>query len=146
MGFETRWRPDPIIGVEGEQGFYWELFEKSSVFQVKGLTFGNYGQMESGLKIFSQKLGLDPMRWQPSGKLGKDMGYYPQFQGIVRVTVYGAIREMVGRSWYALKEAGAIVLKGPIRQVCFREPRGRWGCECCNRYRRGNGLHDRLIW
>ena len=95
MGFETRWRVDPIIPVEGWQGIYREFFENSSGFGPKRITLGIYRQMGSGLKVFSQKWGLQPMSWQPTGKLVKDMGSHLQLPRSERVEIYGAIRGMV---------------------------------------------------
>jgi DNA repair photolyase len=99
MGFETRWRVDPIIPVEGWQGIYREFFENSSGFGPKRITLGIYRQMGSGLKVFSQKWGLQPMSWQPSGKLVKDMGSHLQLPRSERVEIYGAIRGMVEAAW-----------------------------------------------
>jgi len=98
-GFETRWRIDPIIPVEGWQSIYREFFEKASGFEPKRITLGIYRQMGSGLKVFSQKWGLQPMNWQPTGKLVKDMGSHLQLPRAERVKLYSAIREMVEGAW-----------------------------------------------
>jgi len=99
MGFETRWRIDPIISVEGWQSVYREFFQKASSFGPKRITFGIYCQMGTGLRIFSQKWGLRPMSWQPTGRLVKDMGSHIQLPRAERVELYSAIREMVEKAW-----------------------------------------------
>jgi hypothetical protein len=84
--------------VEGWQAHYDEFFEKASGFGPKRITLGIYRQMGSGLKVFLQKCGLQPMRWQRSVRLGKET-WALQLPGANRVEPYNAIREMVGRSW-----------------------------------------------
>jgi hypothetical protein len=76
VGFETRRLIDPIIPVEGWQAAYEEFLEKASGFKPKSITLGVLWQIRLALKISSQKCGLQPMSWQPSGKLVTDMGFY----------------------------------------------------------------------
>jgi len=99
MGFETRWRIDPLIPVEGWSSIYKGFFQKASSSSPKRITLGIYRQMGSGLKVFSQKWGLQPMNWEPTGKLVKDMGSHLQLPRAERVELYSAIREMVEGAW-----------------------------------------------
>jgi len=94
-----RWQIGPIIPVEGWQSIYLEFFGKASRLEPKRSTLGIYRQMGSGLKIFSQKCGLQPMRCQPSTMLVKDMGSHLHLPRAERVELYSAIRRMFEMGW-----------------------------------------------
>lgn len=119
MGFETRWRIDPIIPVDGWQNIYREFFEEASGLTPKRITLGIYRAMGTGLKKFSEKWGLQPMGWSPTCKLSKDEGLHYQLPRAARIEIYEGIREMVEESWSAEKRPQLSLCKetGAVREA-----------------------------
>jgi DNA repair photolyase len=116
MGFETRWRIDPIIPIDGWEGIYRRFFRETATCMPKRITLGIYRQMGLGLKKFSEKWGLQPMPWKLPVKMEKDKGVHLQLPRAMRVKIYAEIKKMVeeiraphARPMLALcKEAGEI--------------------------------------
>jgi hypothetical protein len=57
--------------------------------------------MGSWLNILSQEWGLQPMRWQASGKLVRDMSSHLQLPRAERGELYSVLGEIIERSWLA---------------------------------------------
>jgi len=99
LGFETRWRIDPIIPVDNWQNLYREFFRSASRYRPQRITLGTYRQMGPGLKIFSKKWGIEPMPWEPPMKLEQDEGVHGQLPRAMRIEIYQTIKEIVDETW-----------------------------------------------
>lgn len=99
MGFETRWRIDPIIPIEGWQNIYRQFFQEVAALNPKRITLGIYRAMGAGLKKFSEKWGLLPMQWTPPDKMEKDEGLHHQLPRATRIEIYKKIKQMVEETW-----------------------------------------------
>lgn len=99
MGFETRWRLDPIIPVEGWQGIYRQFLEEASECRPRRITLGIYRQMGTGLKVFSKKWGLEPMAWQLPVELRKDGGLHYHLPTPMKISIYQQIDRMIRDAW-----------------------------------------------
>jgi DNA repair photolyase len=99
MGFETRWRIDPIIPIEGWQDTYRTFFNQVTAYRPRRITLGIYRQMGRGLKTFSEKWGLTPMPWEPPFKLTRDIGLHYQLPRSLRIEIYQEVKRMVHETW-----------------------------------------------
>ena len=99
MGFETRWRIDPIIPIDNWQDTYRGFFEESSRCRPQRITLGIYRQMGPGLKEFSKKWGIQPMPWESPVPLEKDAGLHFQLPRGMRIDIYKEIKKMVEDVW-----------------------------------------------
>lgn len=78
MGFEVRWRIDPILPVDGWTNIYREfLFSAASRGHTPSrITLGIYREMGRSLLSIARKWGLPAMEWTPKQSLSKDGMHY----------------------------------------------------------------------
>jgi len=119
MGFETRWRIDPIIPVEGWREIYMEFFQKASSSAPRRITLGIYRAMGKGLKKFSGKWGLQPMPWSPPNDMVKDRGAHYQLPRESRIEIYKEIKSMIKAVWPPGKRPEIALCKetGEVREA-----------------------------
>jgi len=130
MGFEIRWRIDPVIPVQGWQSIYEDFFlNEAGRFRPSRITFGIYRQMAPGLKLktFSQKWGLQPMPWKPEYKMLRDKGTHQQLPTEIRIGIYRFLREMVEMVWPEDGRPGLALCKETIQ---VRNESGISGTKC----------------
>ena len=99
MGFETRWRIDPIIPIDDWQDIYRKFFKQVATCTPRRITLGIYRQMGPGLKTFSEKWGLVPMLWEPPFKLTRDIGLHYQLARSMRIKIYKELKNMIRETW-----------------------------------------------
>jgi DNA repair photolyase len=114
MGFEVRWRIDPVIPCEGWQDIY-ATFLSAAVrdgHKPTRITLGTYRETQPALRAFSRLWGLPAMEWEPSG-LEHDGAHYhlPKHQ---RMEIYSHLLSTIRAAWYGV---GA-----PVVALC-KEPR-----------------------
>lgn len=99
MGFEVRWRVDPILPVEHWQDYYLEFFEYAATHDHRPIriTLGTYREMGVSLTTFSEKWGLPPLEWQPPD-MEKDGSHYhiPVDQ---RISIYLFLKAAIEDTW-----------------------------------------------
>ena len=113
MGFEVRWRIDPIISCEHWQDIYADFFAAAAKDGHKPtcITLGTYREMQSALTTFSCLWGLSAMEWTPAA-LERD-GAYCHLPRLQRLEIYGQLLNTIRSAWSGL---GA-----PIVALC-KEP------------------------
>ena len=115
MGFEVRWRVDPILPVSGWREIYAGLFASAARdgHRPTRITLGTYREAQPSLHRFAEGWGLPPMEWRPEG-LKKDGAHYhmPKQQ---RVEIYTALRDAIRTAWEPIGHL-------PIIALC-KEPR-----------------------
>ncbi len=111
MGFEIRWRIDPILPVENWEQIYREFFLTAVAGGNKParITLGTYREMGRSLLTIAQKWGLPAMEYVP-GKLKKEGMHYhmPEKE---RVDIYQRIISSIKSAW---KSTGNV----PIIALC----------------------------
>jgi DNA repair photolyase len=99
MGFEIRWRIDPILPVDGWQDIYREflLVAASQGQRPTRITLGTYREMGRSLLTLAAKWGLPTMEFDP-GKLTKDGMHYhlPDEQ---RIEIYRQLVDFIRSAW-----------------------------------------------
>jgi len=99
IGFEVRWRVDPIFPVPGWRDAYAEFFAAAArdSHRPTRITLGTYREAQPSLRTFAEGWGLPPMERQPEG-LQKDGAHYhmPKAQ---RVEIYTALRDGIRKAW-----------------------------------------------
>jgi len=102
MGFEVRWRIDPIIPVDGWQDAYAEFFSGAARDRHRPtrITLGTYRETQPSLRTFAQSWGLPPIEWTPSG-LEKDGAHY-HLDKQHRVGIYRSLATHVKGAWSSL--------------------------------------------
>ena len=68
MGFETRWRIDPILYPPGWETMYDEFFAGAAALGLRPryVTLGTYREKSHQLDTWREKWGLPPMEWEPA--------------------------------------------------------------------------------
>ncbi len=127
MGFEVRWRLDPILTPDGWQRDYEDFFRQAAHMglAVRYVTLGTYREKNASLDQWSAAWGLPAMEWEPDGMV-KDGTHFHLADGR-RIEIYGKVIEMIGRAPWATT---------PRVELC-KEPhamRRRVGINCvsCN--------------
>ena len=99
MGFEVRWRIDPVIPCEGWRDIYATFFSAAARdgHQPTRITLGTYRETQRALRAFSRLWGLAAMEWTPSA-LEHDGAHYhlPKPQ---RTEIYSQILNMIRNAW-----------------------------------------------
>jgi DNA repair photolyase len=98
MGFETRWRVDPIIPMEGWEDIYREWFREVSGARPARITLGLYREMNKLLPVFARKWGLEAMQWQSPWSLVPD-GRHRQLPREVRIRIYRIMKVFIEKAW-----------------------------------------------
>ena len=110
MGFEVRWRVDPILPVDGWQAIYSEFFvaAASKGCRPTRITLGTYREMGRSLLTMAARWGLPAMEFTP-GKLAKDGMHYhlPDDQ---RIDIYRQLMGFIRAAWNHTGHAPIIAL------------------------------------
>jgi DNA repair photolyase len=99
MGFEVRWRVDPVLPINGWQEVYTGFFAEAAMggHKPSRITLGSYREMSPSLLIMAGKWGLPPVEWKPM-KLMKEGSHY-HLPADERVKIYSKLREAIDRAW-----------------------------------------------
>ncbi len=97
MGFEIRWRIDPILEVDHWEDIYQEFFLTAarSGHKPARITLGTYREMNRSLDTHRKNWGLPPLEWQkpqvtPDGK---------HYHISDRTSIYRQVYSMIKRAW-----------------------------------------------
>jgi DNA repair photolyase len=115
LGFEVRWRVDPILPVEGWQDVYAEFFRAAARagHVPSRVTLGTYRETQPSLAKFVGGWGLPPLEWKPPS-LVKDGMHYHISEG-ERVNIYQFLAGSIRDAW---RGRGRV----PVVALC-KEPR-----------------------
>jgi DNA repair photolyase len=99
MGFEVRWRIDPILPVDNWADIYRKFFADAVIdgHQPTRITLGTYREMGRSLLTIARKWGLPPMEWTPSDLIKDGMHYHinePQ-----RIDIYRKLIRFICDAW-----------------------------------------------
>ena len=113
MGFEVRWRVDPILTVDNWENIYRRFFHSSAAegHQPTRITLGTYREMGRSLLPIAAKWGLPPIEWIPE-ELSKE-GMHYHIPG--RLDIYRQLMGFIKSAW---RQAETI----PVIALC-KEPR-----------------------
>jgi len=119
MGFETRWRLDPLIPVDGWHELYADFLQEAARCRPNRITLGIYRQMGPGLKKFSEKWGLTPMAWKPPVPMVKDGGTHLQLPRSLRVDIYRTMKGLIENAWPHAEQPSLALCKevGAVRKA-----------------------------
>ena len=94
LGFETRFRIDPILYPTGWKEHYQEFFKEASSIGLKPrqVTLGTYREKTPQLDTWRAKWGLPPMEWEPED-LEKD-GTHRHVGETTRLDVYHTVASL----------------------------------------------------
>jgi len=130
IGFETRWRVDPIFPVPGWREIYTEFFRSAAERKLtpSRITLGTYRETQHSLRTFSEKWGLPPLEWAPEG-VEKDGAHY-HLGKEMRVDIYRFLVDKIRDAWGERRS--------PIVALC-KEPKNirkevgidHDSCNCC---------------
>jgi len=94
MGFEVRWRIDPILTPPGWEAHYSDFFKQAAAegHRPTRITLGTYRETHPKLDHWRKRWGLPPMEWRPE-HLKRD-GTHWHMPREARVEAYNKIRDM----------------------------------------------------
>ena len=99
MGFEVRWRVDPIFPVEGWRDMYADFFRDASSMghAPTRITLGTYREAQRSLSQFAEGWGLPPIEWS-SSNLERD-GAHRHISRDQRLGIYRFLAQAVKDAW-----------------------------------------------
>jgi spore photoproduct lyase len=99
IGFEVRWRIDPILPVDGWKEIYRDFLVSVAAegHRPTRITLGTYREMGRSLLTIAQKWGLPPMNWTPP-KLSKD-GMHYHIEESKRIEIYRCLTDFIQAAW-----------------------------------------------
>jgi len=139
LGFDVRWRLDPILPVDGWQVLYRNWLEDAVTrfnAQPSHITLGTYREKNQSLDVWREKWGLPPMEWEPAG-LERD-GTHKRLGHRDRLAIYQFMKTTIADVWrrHNRKIPGIGVCKEPH---VLRRELGMAGNLCnCLDFHRGN--------
>ena len=91
MGFQTRWRIDPILTPPGWQAMYKEFFAGAAGMglQPARITLGTYREKTPQLDTWRRKWGLPPMEWEPTDMVKHGTHY--RLESDKRIPIYRTV-------------------------------------------------------
>jgi DNA repair photolyase len=110
MGFEVRWRIDPILPVDNWGQIYRGFFDKvaDDGHRPTRITLGTYREMGRSLRTIATKWGLPPMEWMPP-KLAKD-GMHFHMDQTRRTEIYRQLKCSIDSAWRECRSTPVIAL------------------------------------
>ena len=99
MGFEVRWRIDPILPVDGWQEIYSEFFSlaASEGHRPTRITLGTYREMGRSLLTMARNWGLPAVEFEID-KLAKDGSHY-HLPSTQRIDIYRHLKSTIESAW-----------------------------------------------
>ncbi len=91
MGFETRWRVDPILTPPGWKALYKEFFAEAAGMALRParITLGTFREKTPQLDTWRKKWGLPPMEWEATDLVKHGTHY--RLPAAKRVPIYQAV-------------------------------------------------------
>jgi len=101
MGFEVRWRVDPILHPDGWEAMYEEFFADAARrgFRPARITLGMYRQNSANLLTLARKWGLPPPEWTPALDSIKKLGGHYREPEEIKIPVYRRAIELIRQAW-----------------------------------------------
>jgi len=117
LGFEVRWRVDPIVPVSGWQHTYTKFFEAAARHghRPQRITLGTYREMARSLSTLAGKWGLPPVEWQLP-ELTRDGSHY-HLAGDNRLHIYQFIKSAIEYAWHGTGHNPTIALCKESRSI-----------------------------
>lgn len=117
MGFETRWRIDPILTPDDWQEAYWPFFRDAAKagLRPERITLGTYRETSPSLRTMAAKWGLPPMEWLPEKLVKEGMHYHVPREE--RVAVYRQVVDLIRAAWAGTGHAPMVALCKEPREV-----------------------------
>jgi len=126
MGFEVRWRFDPILSPEGWQGMYRDFIREAA--EVGGrptrVTLGTYRERSPDLQEWRRFWGLPAPEWEP-GELVQD-GTHRHLPTEQRMLLYRTVIQQIAEVWPQMPRVDLCKEPSDIRQAV-----GLTGPSCC---------------
>jgi DNA repair photolyase len=99
MGFEIRWRLDPIFPVPGWQDAYAEFLQAAvrDGHRPTRITLGTYRETQASLRTFAEGWGLLPVEWART-ELEADGDHY-HLPRVERIRIYNTLTAMIREEW-----------------------------------------------
>ena len=121
MGFEVRWRLDPILTPPGWENMYRDFLAEAASMRLRPsrITLGTYREKTRQLDTWREKWGLPAMEWEPDNVV-KD-GTHLHVPEADRVAIYRAVSDLCGQ-----------YLPGSERSMCKETYRVRERLGMCN--------------
>ncbi len=93
MGFETRWRLDPVLFPEGWQDHYRDFVRTAAGMGIRPrqITLGTFRDVNRSLPTWAEKRGLPAMEWLPGGTVREGTHFRPTVEQ--RLPVYRQVIE-----------------------------------------------------
>ena len=117
MGYEVRWRVDPVFPVDNWANIYREFFFSAAKqgHRPTRITLGTYREMKMGLLTFAANWGLPPIEWIPE-EMVKDGTHYhiPTAQ---RVKIYLQLASFIKSAWQKTRSIPIVALCKETRKV-----------------------------
>ena len=131
MGFEVRWRIDPILPVDGWQDVYREFLSDAAIagYQPTRITLGTYREMGKSLLTIADRWGLPRMDFTP-GRLMKD-GMHYHLPDVQRIEIYRRLIGFIKLSWARTRRIPIIALCKETRSIreALNITHGHCNCE-----------------
>jgi len=110
MGFEVRWRVDPVLHPDGWETAYDSFFRDAAERGARPsrITLGTFRMNTAGLLTFAEKWGMPPMEWLPD-KMVK-AGQHHHEPDDVRVPIYKRVMQMIGDAWRGTRHEPIVAL------------------------------------
>ena len=117
MGFEVRWRVDPILPVENWPDIYHTFFTSAAAegHRPTRITLGTYREMGRSLLTIAAKWGLPPIEWTPT-ELAKD-GMHRHIPEGQRIEIYRQLSCIVKSAWQPTGTIPIVALCKETRSV-----------------------------
>ncbi|MFH0902186.1 MAG: hypothetical protein V2A73_16260 [Pseudomonadota bacterium] len=99
MGFEVRWRVDPVFAIDGFEQDYESFFREAAAagHAPSRITLGTYRETQPALRTFVRNWGLPAVEVVESG-LVKERDHY-HLKAERRVEIYAALNRAITSAW-----------------------------------------------
>jgi DNA repair photolyase len=110
MGFDVRWRVDPLVPIEGWQDAYSQFFDHAARqgHRPQRITLGTYREMARSLSTIAAKWGLPEVEWELP-ELSKDGSHY-HLPGRLRADIYEFMKGAIASAWHGTGHQPIIAL------------------------------------
>jgi DNA repair photolyase len=121
MGFQVRWRVDPILTPDDWEEAYRCFFEDAARNGARPgcITLGTWRETSPSLRTFADEWGLPPSEWRPAALVKEGMHYH--VPAPERIRIYRMMERMVRAAWRGTGHDPMLALckeAQPVRRAC----------------------------
>lgn len=132
MGFEVRWRVDPVLTPPGWEALYERFFQEAAALGCRPswITLGTYREKTAQLDLWRARWGLPLMEWRPAAM--EQDGSHRHLSETTRADIYAEVHRGIRAAWPGAVPSVELCKETHAVRKAVQQRAGFGGTGCCN--------------